>query len=157
MSMFGFNGFRLMRRFAGLKRGLGLCLSVGVLAFGGPTAALAQVQIDATDRNFLNDLYTFLQGQDEMSYQLAAGIIGDETNVWLAKGVCLDFDRGLSPADGYDLFVTAARSQMHTIPLEQQAQAAYSVDLYGGSLMNLGSAYYCPQYQPQVEAALRAL
>lgn len=157
MSMFRLNSCRLIGRLAGLKRGFGLCLSVGMLTFSAPMAALAQVQIDANDRNFLNDLYNFLQGQDEMAYQVAAGFVGDETNVWLAKGVCLDFDRGLSPADGYELFVAAARSQMHTIPQDQQAQAAYSVDLYGGSLMNLGAAYYCPQYQPQVEAALRAL
>lgn len=141
----------------GLRRGFQLCLSVGVLALSTPVAALAQVQIDAADRNFLNDLYVFLQGQDEMAYQVAAGFVGDETNVWLAKGICLDFDRGLSPADGYDMFVAAARSQMQNIPQQQYDQAAYSVDLYGGALMNLGAAYYCPQYQPQVEAALRSL
>ena len=147
------NKFRL----TGLRRGFQLCLSVGILALSAPTAALAQVQIDAADRNFLNDLYSFLQGQDAMAYQVAAGFVGDETNVWLAKGICLDFDRGLSPADGYALFVAAARSQMQNIPQQQYDQSAYSVDLYGGALMNLGAAYYFPKWRPPVYTALPSM
>ncbi|MEL7331937.1 MAG: hypothetical protein AAFN12_06785 [Cyanobacteria bacterium J06560_2] len=141
-------------KFAGLRNRFRLAAVLSVLALSVPTAVSAQTE--TVDRDFLNSFYTFLQGQDDFSYQLATGWMGDETNVWLAKGVCLDFDRGLSPAEGYDLFVSAARTQMQGLTQQEYDRAAYAVDLYGGALMNLGSAYYCPQYQPQVEAALRS-
>ncbi|MEL6492187.1 MAG: hypothetical protein AAFV85_13285 [Cyanobacteria bacterium J06634_6] len=136
------------------QRGIQLFSLLGVMALSAPTAATAQ--ITSTDQDFLNSLYSFLQSQDDLAYQ-TAGYIGDETNVWLAQGMCMDFRRGLDPAEGYNLLMAAAQNQMHTVPQEMQAQASYSVGLYGGSLMNLGAAYYCPDYQPGVEAALRSL
>ena len=110
-----------------------------------------------SDQDFLNNLYSFLESQNGLAYQVAAGHIGDEANVWLAQGICMELRRGMDPAEGYNTLVTSAQSQMQSVPTDVYDQASYAVGLYGGSLMNLGAAYYCPEYQPQVESALRSL
>lgn len=144
-------------QFSALRRGLQLFSVLGVMALSSPTAAIAQTPITAADQEFVNSLYSFLYEQNTLAYQVAADYIGAEANVWLAQGICMDFRRGLAPADGYDLLIASAQSQMHNVPPEAHEQVYYAVGLYGGSLMNLGAAYYCPEYQPQVEAVLRAL
>ena len=137
-----------------VKRGFQLFALLGTFALAAPTAAVAQTE--AVDRAFLDSLYSFLQGQDDLAYQVAVSQVGDASNVWLAQGICIDFENGLNPADGYDIMVNAALSQLQGLSGEAYEQASYSVALYGGTMMNLGAAYYCPQYQPAVEQALRA-
>ena len=137
-----------------LRRGVQIFTLLGAFALAAPTAAVAQTE--SVDRAFLNSLYSFLQEQDNLAYQVAVSQVGDDSNVWLAQGICIDFQNGLSPADGYDMMVNAALSQLQGLSGPAYEQASYSVALYGGTMMNLGSAYYCPQYQPAVEQALRA-
>lgn len=137
-----------------LRRDVQIFTLLGALALAAPTAAVAQTE--SVDRAFLNSLYSFLQEQDNLAYQVAVSQVGDASNVWLAQGICIDFQNGLSPADGYDMMVNAALSQLQGLSGPAYEQASYSVALYGGTMMNLGSAYYCPQYQPAVEQALRA-
>ncbi|MEM9151007.1 MAG: DUF732 domain-containing protein [Cyanobacteria bacterium P01_F01_bin.3] len=137
-----------------LRRGVQIFTLLGAFALAAPTAAVAQTE--SVDRAFLNSLYSFLQEQDNLAYQVAVSQVGDASNVWLAQGICIDFQNGLSPADGYDMMVNAALSQLQGLSGPAYEQASYSVALYGGTMMNLGSAYYCPQYQPAVEQALRA-
>lgn len=147
----GMKGFGL----SSLRRGVQLCVVLGTFVLAAPTAAIAQTE--AVDRAFLDGLYSFLQSQDDLAYQVAVSQVGDASNIWLAQGICIDFENGLSPADGYDLMVTAALSQLQGLSGPAYEQASYSVALYGGSMMNLGAAYYCPQYQPAVEQALLSL
>lgn len=138
-----------------LRRGAQLLALLGTFALGAPTAAMAQTE--TVDRAFLDSLYTFLQEEDNLAYQVAVNQVGDASNVWLAQGICIDFENGLAPADGYDIMVNSALSQLQGLSGQAYEQASYAVSLYGGAMMNLGAAYYCPQYQPAVEQALRSL
>ena len=146
----GMKGFGL----SALRCGIQLAALLSAFSLVAPTAALAQTE--AVDRAFLDSLYGFLQGQDNLAY-IAAGQVGDASNVWLAQGICIDFENGLNPTDGYNIMIDTALSQLQGLSDEAYEEASYSMALYGGSMMNLGAAYYCPQYQPAVEQALRSL
>ncbi|MEO1634126.1 MAG: hypothetical protein AAFS04_03475 [Cyanobacteria bacterium J06631_9] len=139
----------------GVRRGFSLFALLGVAAVSVPTAAIAQYT--SQDQQYLTDLYNFLQSQDELTYALAADEMGHEGNIWVAQSFCSEFENGVSPEDVYSIFTSAALSQLQAPSAQAYEEIAYSIGLYGGSVMNLGSAYYCPQYQPQVEQALRSL
>lgn len=63
----------------------------------------------------------------------------------------------MSPAEAYSAYTTAAMNHASTYGEYFTEEAAYAICLYGRAVMNLGAAHYCPQYQPQVEQALRSL
>jgi hypothetical protein len=137
-------------------KGIKLAALIGAIACMIPTASLAQTT--ATDSAYLNDLYSFLESEDETTYILATQGISPENNVWAAQMFCETFASGVSPADAYSTYTTATMSQISSYGGEYLTEdIAYAIGLYGGVVMNLGTAYYCPQYQPQVQQALRSL
>jgi hypothetical protein len=137
-------------------KGLKLTALIGAIACLLPTAALAQTT--AADNAYLNDLYSFLESEDETTYTLATQGISPEDNVWAAQMFCEMLASGVSPADTYSAYTAATMSQISSYGGEYLTEdIAYAIGLYGGVVMNLGAAHYCPQYQPQVEQALRLL
>ncbi|MEL6604507.1 MAG: DUF732 domain-containing protein [Cyanobacteria bacterium J06614_10] len=126
-----------------------------LIALSAPAAASAQTS--AADQEYLDSLYSFLQAQDNTAYGLAINEMRDEGNIWIAKTFCQSFERGASPADVYSVYMSAVMNAIGPGSGAAYEQATYALGLYSGSVMNLGSAYYCPQYQPQVEQALRSL
>ena len=139
----------------GIRRGFSLVALLGVAAVSMPTEAIAQYT--SQDQQYLNDLYSFLQSQDELTYALAADEMGHEGYIWVAQSFCNEFENGVSPGDVYSIFTSAALSQVQAPNTQAYEEIAYSIGLYGGSVMNLRSANYCPAYQPQVEQTLRSL
>lgn len=135
----------------GLK--LGALLSAVVCSL--PMAAIAQTS--STDNAYISDLYRFLQSEDNITYTMATRSMTPEDSVWAAKMFCDTFASGVSPADAYAVYTSAAIGQGETYGEQFTEEIAYAVGLYGGAVMNLGSAHYCPQYQPQVQQALRSL
>ncbi|MEL6263186.1 MAG: hypothetical protein AAFR12_19180 [Cyanobacteria bacterium J06626_6] len=142
-------------RVPALRNGLRAIALSGLVTLSAPTAAAAQMS--TADQDYLNSLYSFLQAQDTTAYGLATNEMRDEGNIWIAQTFCQSFERGASPADVYSVYMSAVMDAIGPGSGEAYEQATYAIGLYSGSVMNLGSAYYCPQYQPQVEQALRSL
>ena len=92
-----------------------------------------------------------------MTYAMATQAMSAEQNVWAAQMFCQTFSAGVSPSDAYSAYTTTAISQASSYGENFTEEMAYAVGLYGGAVMNLGSSHYCPQYQSQVEQALRSL
>ncbi len=136
-------------------KGFKLSALIGAIALTLPTAAMAQTT--AADSAYLNDLYSFLGTEDEITYSMATQAMAPEDNIWAAQMFCDTFASGVSPTDAYSAYTTAAISQASSYGEYFTEDVAYAIGLYGGAVMNLGSAHYCPQYQPQVEQALRSL
>ncbi len=136
-------------------KGFKLSALIGAIACMIPTASLAQTT--AADSAYLNDLFSFLQAEDEITYMMATQAMTPEDNVWAAQMFCETFASGVNPADAYSAYTTAAISQASSYGDYFTEDVAYAIGLYGGAAMNLGAAHYCPQYQPQVEQALRNL
>lgn len=132
---------------------LGALLSAVVCSL--PMAAIAQS--NSTDSAYLNDLYRFLQSEDSITYTMATQAMTPEDSVWAAQMFCDTFASGVAPADAYSVYTSAALGQGQTRSDYFTEEVAYAVGLYGGAVMNLGAAHYCPQYQPQVQQALSAL
>ncbi|MEL6779920.1 MAG: hypothetical protein AAFO06_22005 [Cyanobacteria bacterium J06597_16] len=128
---------------------------LSAIAIALPTAAIAQTA--PADQQYLDDLYGFLQSQDPMTYAMATQAMSAEQNVWAAQMFCQTFSAGVSPSDAYSAYTTTAISQASSYGEDFTEEMAYAVGLYGGAVMNLGSSHYCPQYQSQVEQALRSL
>ncbi|MEM6449600.1 MAG: hypothetical protein AAF703_04715 [Cyanobacteria bacterium P01_D01_bin.105] len=120
-----------------------------------PMAAIAQTS--STDSAYLSDLYSFLQSEDNITYTMATQSMTPEDSVWAAQMFCNTFASGVTPEDAYEVYTTAAIGQGEAYGGAFTEEIAYAVGLYGGAVMNLGAAYYCPQYQPQVQQALSAL
>ncbi len=140
--------FNVSNFLAGLK----VVSLLGAIALFSPTEAIAQPGID--DQNFLSDLYSFLQSEDSLSHELAYAM-GDDMNMMIAQSVCQELSSGRSPQSLYAEFNAGV---VNSVPdPEIYNQIDYSTGLYIGSIMNLGSAYYCPQYQPRVVQALQSL
>lgn len=128
---------------------------VGAIACLLPTVALAQS--NNADSAYINDLFSFLKREDAMTYNMASKAMSPEDSVWAARMFCQAFSSGASPANVYSAYTEAAIGEAATYGEAFNEEVAYSIGLYGGAVMNLGSAHYCPQYQPQVEQALRSL
>lgn len=128
---------------------------LGAVVSAMPMAAIAQT--NPADSAYLQDLYTFLEREDNTTYTMATQSMTPEDSVWAAQMFCDTFASGVSPADAYAVYTSAAIGQGQTYGAHFTEEIAYAVGLYGGAVMNLGSAHYCPQYQPQVQQALRAL
>ncbi len=88
---------------------------------------------------------------------MATQAMAPEDSVWAAQTFCQTFSSGVSPADAYSAYTHAAVNQASTYGEHFTEEVAYAIGLYGGTVMNLGAAHYCPQYQPQVEQVLRSL
>lgn len=135
----------------GLK--LGALLSAIVCSF--PVAAIAQT--NSTDSAYLNDLYSFLQSEDTITYTMATQSMSPADSVWAAQMFCDTFSSGVDPADAYAVYTSAAIGQGETYGAHFTEEIAYAIGLYGGAVMNLGAAHYCPQHQQKVQQALNAL
>lgn len=136
-------------------KGLKFFALLGAVACMLPTAATAQTT--PADTAYLNDLYRFLAQKDEVTHTMATQAMSPEDSVWAARMFCQTFSSGVSPADAYSVYTNAAVSEAATYGEHFTQEVAYAIGLYGGAVMNLGAAHYCPQYQPQVEQALQAL
>ncbi|KPQ35563.1 MAG: hypothetical protein HLUCCA11_09945 [Phormidesmis priestleyi Ana] len=137
-----------------MKR-LKLSALLGAFACVLPTAAMAQTT--SADNAYLTDLYSFLQRKDNTTYRMATQAMNPEDSVWAARMFCQTFSSGVSPADAYSVYTNAAVNEAATYGEYFTEEVAYAIGLYGEAVMNLGAAHYCPQYQPQVEQALRTL
>ena len=131
---------------------------LGAAAVLLPTAlsTAASAQTDA-DNDYLNNLYSFLQGQDETTYMMATSAMTPAESVWAAQMFCQTFSSGIAPSDVFAVYTSSAIQQAESQGVALTDEMAYSVGLYGGAVMNIGAAHYCPQYQPQVQQALQAL
>ncbi len=138
-----------------IMKGLKLSALLGAIACILPTAAIAQTT--PADSAYLNDLYQFLEGEDTVTYTMATQAMSPEDSVWAAQMFCQTFSSGVAPSEAYSIYTNAAVGQASTYGANFNEEVAYAVGLYGGAVMNLGATHYCPQYQPQVEQALRAL
>ena len=118
------------------------------------TAAAAQ-----TDPNgdYLNNLFSFLQSQDATTYEMATSAMTPAQNVWAAQMFCQTFSAGIAPSEVFAIYTASAIQEAETRGVALTDEMAYSVGLYGGAVMNIGAAHYCPQYQPQVQQALQSL
>lgn len=137
-----------------MKR-LKLSVLLGAVAVLWPTTAIAQTT--ANDQAYINDLHSFLQTQDAITYTMATQAMTPEQNVWAAQMFCQTFASGVSPTDAYTTYTSAALSQASAYGQSFTDEMAYAVGLYGGTVMNLGSSYYCPEYQADVQQALSSL
>ena len=133
-----------------------IALSISTVAT--TTAANAQTaQPSPSDNAYLNQLYSFLESEDAITYAMATQSMTGEANVWAAQMFCRTFEAGVSPADAFSVYTSSAISQAAEQGVNITEEMAYAVGLYGGAVMNLGSAHYCPQYQADVEQALQSL
>jgi hypothetical protein len=141
-------------------KGFKFSVLLSALAIALPTAAFAApVQIaqnTSADTAYLEDLYGFLQGQDSTTYAMATEAMTPEQSVWAAQMFCQTFSAGISPAEAYDIYTTSAVTEASNYGAATE-EMLYAIGLYGGAVMNLGSAHYCPEYQAQVAQALQAL
>lgn len=136
----------------------GIALSLPTVAISDATfPAAAQAQISTADNVYLSELYTFLESQDAVTHAMATEAMSPEDSIWAAQMFCRTFDAGVSPADAFSVYTSSAISQATSQGVELTEEMAYAVGLYGGAVMNLGAAHYCPDYQPDVEEALQSL
>ena len=147
MNSFRLNSFKL--------NGSKLSALLGAVVCSLPTAAIAQT--NSADSAYLSDLYSFLESEDSITYTMATQSMTPEDSVWAAQMFCDTFASGVTPADAYEVYTAAAIGQGEAYGQSFTEEIAYAVGLYGGAVMNLGAAHYCPQYQPQVQQALNAL
>jgi len=136
-------------------KGFKFSVLLGTVAMVLPTAAIAQTT--PNDQAYLNDLHSFLQSQDAITYAMATQAMTPEQNVWAAQMFCQTFASGVSPTDAYTTYTSAALSQASAYGESFTEEMAYAVGLYGGTVMNLGASHYCPEYQPDVQQALSSL
>jgi len=150
--MKGFNLSALVNTLLVLGSGAVLSLSQGA-----PAAAQNADSPDSSiDSAYLTQLYSFLESQDAVTHAMATQSMSAEDNVWAAQMFCRTFESGVSPADAFTAYTTSAMNQAIARGANMTEEMAFSVGLYGGAVMNIGSTHYCPQYQPQVEQALQS-
>ncbi|MGC1305805.1 MAG: DUF732 domain-containing protein [Phormidesmis sp.] len=136
-------------------KGIKFSALLGATLLTMSTAATAQTT--NADDDYLSDLHSFLEGQDTVTYTMATSVISPEQNVWAAQMFCQSFSSGVSPADAFGIYTSAALGEANAQNAVVTEEMAYAVGLYGGAVMNLGAAHYCPQYQSQVQQALQTL
>ncbi|MEM9947531.1 MAG: hypothetical protein AAF810_15955 [Cyanobacteria bacterium P01_D01_bin.36] len=126
------------------------------LALFVPTTAIAQT---STDQNFESDLYSFLQSQNTLSHYMATGIeqqIG-MSNPEIAQSLCYEMAAGHSVQGLHADFLTGVQMMRSSVNPADYEELKYAAELYFGSVINLGSAYYCPEYQAEVVEGLSNL
>lgn len=107
-----------------------------------------------TNAAYLEQLYSFLRDRDASTYAMATQSMSADDSIWAAQMFCQTFESGVSPADAFSAYTTSAIEQATSLGANMTEELASAVGLYGGAVMTLGSAHYCPQYQPQVQQAL---
>lgn len=143
-------------------KGFKFSVLLSAVAIALPTAALAQplpvriAQNASANSAYLEDLYGFLQGQDSTTYTMATQAMTPEQSVWAAQMFCETFSSGISPTEAYSIYTASAVTEATNYGADTE-EMLYAIGLYGGAVMNLGSAHYCPEYQAQVVQALQAL
>lgn len=145
--------FHTTRWLSGIKA----IAAISAIALSFPAAAVAQT--NATDTNFSNDLYNFLQDQNAISHYMAVGIESQIglTNAEIAQSMCVEMAAGGSVQDLYAAFMSGVEMGASNVHQADYAELEYAAQLYFGSVLNLGSAYYCPGYQAEVVRALQTL
>ena len=144
-------------------KGFSFSTLFGALALSVPAALLcvaslpAQAQLSTTDSTYINELFTFLEERDTVTYNMATEAMSPEDSIWAAQMFCQTFESGVSPEDAFSVYTTSAISQATSQGVTLTEEMAFAVGLYGGAVMNLGAAHYCPQHQPSVAQALNAL
>ena len=120
------------------------------------TPAIAQSS-DSTDNAFLTQLYDLLESKDAVTHAMATQSMSAEDSIWAAQMFCRTFESGVSPSDAFTAYTSSAMNQAAARGANMTEEMAFAVGLYGGAVMNVGSAHYCPQYHSQVEQAFQAL
>jgi hypothetical protein len=146
-------------------KGLKLVAFTGAIACLFPTAAIAQpaqptqtAQPSPTDIGYLNDLYQALEQEDAFTYEVATQFLTNEDHIWVAQTFCQAFDAGMSPADTFITYMTAAIDEADTQAGGNAGDdVVYALSLHSSMVMALGTAYYCPQHQEQVNGDLEAI
>lgn len=144
-------GFKLSALLSAIIIGSGTTL---LLLHTTPTAA--QSNQSATDSAYLTELYSFLESRDAATHTMATQSMSAEDSVWAAQMFCRTFESGVNPADAFIAYTSSAINQAVARGANMTEEMAFAVGLYGGAVMNVGSAYYCPQYQPQVEQTFQS-
>ncbi|MEO1637246.1 MAG: hypothetical protein AAFS04_19425, partial [Cyanobacteria bacterium J06631_9] len=108
------------------------------------------------DSSYISHLYSFLQSKDNMTYLMATQSMTESDSIQAAQMFCDTFESGVDPAEAFSAYTSTAIRQATSMGATMTEEMAYAVGLYGGAVMNLGTAYYCPEYQPQVERALQS-
>ena len=111
----------------------------------------------ATDSAYLTQLYSFLESRDPVTHAMATQSMSEEDSIWAAQMFCRTFESGVSPTDAFTAYTSSAMEQAVSRGATLTDEMAFAVGLYGGAVMNVGAAHYCPQYQPQVEQAFQAM
>jgi hypothetical protein len=127
-------------------------LTVASTALTLSVAPIAQAQVSA-DEGFLPYLYDFLAEEDQIAYIIASEYMGNEGNVGIAQTLCERYSEGVSPFDVYDVLYDSVQENTPSFVTNSPS----SMSLYVGTLMFFGSAYYCPQYQSNVEQLINSL
>lgn len=131
---------------------------LGAVVVFSPTAASAQT--NHTDVNFLGDLYSFLESQNDLAHYIATSMEVSSISRVNAEGaqeVCDSLASGMSAQNIYNVFMSETLYDRRGTDIHTYEEIEYAVGLYFGSVMNLGSAYYCPNYHADVVQALRVL
>ncbi|MEL6491841.1 MAG: hypothetical protein AAFV85_16330 [Cyanobacteria bacterium J06634_6] len=145
----------------GFKVSTLISISAGLLTLTLPvftqSAAIAFGQASpSTDSSYINHLYSFLESTDNLTYVMATESMTERDSIQAAQMFCNTFESGVDPADAFSAYTSTAIRQATAMGAEMTEEMAYAVGLYGGAVMNLGTAYYCPEYQSQVEQALQS-
>ncbi|MEO1590209.1 MAG: hypothetical protein AAFU71_02840 [Cyanobacteria bacterium J06632_22] len=122
-----------------------------------PLAAVAQTPI--TDNEvFLDGLYSATAEYDQLAHDFAVEM-GDD-NIELASMVCAMFDEGAPAIDGLGAIFSGINSGFY----EGGAEEIFTADqidnasfVYSVALVSFGTDAYCPEYTPNVIAALEDL
>ncbi|MEL7225364.1 MAG: hypothetical protein AAF810_11200 [Cyanobacteria bacterium P01_D01_bin.36] len=148
-------GFKLSALFSTLILSGSTLLSASLLTHTAP--AIAQdAGISPADSEYLTQLYSFLESRDPITHAMATQSMSEEDSIWAAQMFCRTFESGISPTDAFSAYTSSALEQAAARGATMTEEMAFAVGLYGGAVMNIGSAHYCPQYQPEVEQAFQA-
>lgn len=129
-----------------------IALSFPAVAMAIPTSTRL-AQASTTDQNFLKDLYSFLHSQDAIAYHLATEADVQENlipNIAFAQAICFDIANGIEAEENYNLVMSDISTMASGMDQLAREEILYSASLYFGTVMNLGSAYYCPEYQAEI-------
>ena len=91
-----------------------------------------------------------------MTYVMATESMTERDSIQAAHMFCNTFESGVDPADAFSAYTSTAIRRATAMGADLTEEMAYAVGLYGGAVMNLGTVYYCPEYQSQVEQALQS-
>lgn len=142
-----------------------LFASIGTAAAALPlllsTAALANLpqetlaQSSPIDGQYLDSLYSFLESSDDLAHEMAITEFSPADHISTAQAFCQVFEMGTTPTEAITAYFYGVIEEAEKQGLSDSEEVGYAAGLYGGAVMNIGSAYYCPEFQNQVKQALR--